>query len=169
MKEKFIVEKNRLKYFFKIPFRKLNIDWMVYRVSLVMIPFIYAFPFFGKNISNIMQDLNNGECGVYSSIGLYCPGCGITRATILISQGHFIQSFLMHPFPMVALCIFTIYIIKNTLSIATDGKIKMIPFEPKLVLGPLLLIILNVIVRDLLLLKGIDTFDILQNNFHMKF
>lgn len=30
--------------------------------------------------------------------GLPCPGCGLTRAGILLLSGHFIKAFQMHPF-----------------------------------------------------------------------
>ena len=36
-------------------------------------------------------------CVLYTYFGLYCPGCGGTRAFISLLHGHFLQSLWYHP------------------------------------------------------------------------
>lgn len=43
-------------------------------------------------------------CTFHVLTGLYCPGCGGTRAVSELLQGHLIRSFLYHPFvPYIAI------------------------------------------------------------------
>ena len=37
-------------------------------------------------------------CPVQILYGLPCPGCGLTRAGVLLLTGHFAAAFQMHPF-----------------------------------------------------------------------
>lgn len=51
------------------------------------------------------------DCTFEKVTGLYCPGCGGTRAVIALFQGHFIKSFISHPavpYTFIVYCIFMI-------------------------------------------------------------
>lgn len=41
-----------------------------------------------------------GGCIVRRLYGIYCPGCGGTRALLAFFQGHFLESFFYHPIVM---------------------------------------------------------------------
>lgn len=49
-------------------------------------------------------------CIVYRLFGIYCPGCGGTRALSALLQGHFLVSAWYHP-----LVIYTIIILEDSL------------------------------------------------------
>lgn len=52
------------------------------------------------------------ECTFLSATGLYCPGCGGTRAVKSLLRGDLIRSFLYHPFVVyfaISYSIFMIY------------------------------------------------------------
>lgn len=40
------------------------------------------------------------KCPTYTVTGLYCPGCGMTRAGMSIIQGDFASAFSHHPFSL---------------------------------------------------------------------
>ena len=41
--------------------------------------------------------LGNQPCSIARVLHRPCPGCGLTRATLLMLHGHFAESFAMHP------------------------------------------------------------------------
>lgn len=45
----------------------------------------------------LMEYFFHAVCLSRVLIGLPCPGCGLTRAGLLFLQGHFIESFRVHP------------------------------------------------------------------------
>ena len=52
------------------------------------------------------------NCVFESVTGLYCPGCGGTRAVIALFKGHFVKSFILHPFVPYAFIVYSVFMIK---------------------------------------------------------
>jgi Protein of unknown function (DUF2752) len=49
-------------------------------------------------------------CPIFHALGVPCPGCGLSRATLLLVQGHFKEALTMHAFApllIVALTVIT--------------------------------------------------------------
>ena len=55
------------------------------------------------------------QCPVRSTLGVDCPGCGLTRAMVLLAQGHWQASFEMHAFAPIFLGIGIILAIGSVL------------------------------------------------------
>ena len=51
-------------------------------------------------------------CAFHRVTGLYCPGCGITRACFSLSKGQVVKSFLQHPVPIIALVLYLVWFIR---------------------------------------------------------
>jgi hypothetical protein len=50
------------------------------------------------------------QCPFFHAVGLPCPGCGMTRATVFLAHGEFREAIAMHafaPFFLIALAIIT--------------------------------------------------------------
>jgi len=90
-------------------------------------------------------------CSLYSLTGLYCPGCGGTRALVLFFQGHFIQSFLHHPVIVYAAFLLIPFMVSHTLSILTRNRIKGFLFRPIYFYIMIGVIIVQCIVKNVLL------------------
>jgi hypothetical protein len=71
-----------------------------------------------------------GECVLHMTTGLYCPGCGGTRATDALLRGHWIQSLYYHPVVVYTVVMMLAYMISHTLNILTHEKIKAMMFRP---------------------------------------
>ncbi|MBP5384901.1 MAG: DUF2752 domain-containing protein [Lachnospiraceae bacterium] len=59
-------------------------------------------------------------CAFREATGLYCPGCGATRACFALAKGQIFRSFLLHPMPVVLLVFYVTGLI--TFSIRVIGK-----------------------------------------------
>ena len=92
------------------------------------------------------------SCLFYRLTGLYCPGCGGTRALYALVYGHPLRSFFYHPIICYAIfsaiCGIVFHFTKKT--------------APKQILinilfGAVIILLLNFNVRNILLLLGMPT------------
>ncbi|MCI8275795.1 MAG: DUF2752 domain-containing protein [Lachnospiraceae bacterium] len=88
-------------------------------------------------------------CPVYSMTGLFCPGCGGTRAFALLLQGKIWQSALCHPLVIYGLTLFSLFMISHTLKIFTRGKIKGFAYRHIYIKIAVAFLILNVLVKNM--------------------
>ena len=50
-------------------------------------------------------------CAFFERTGVYCPGCGGTRAVICLIRGDVIRSFMFHPFVLYFAFTYTIFMV----------------------------------------------------------
>jgi len=55
------------------------------------------------------------QCPILASTGVPCPGCGLTRATMALLRGDFLQSFQLHAFAPVFLLATTVIFVSIVL------------------------------------------------------
>lgn len=72
-----------------------QIDRLFYRAGWCMIGMAACYCF-GKQMFG--WQLHLPACPVRTVLGLYCPGCGGTRAVLALAKGKLWESFCMHPF-----------------------------------------------------------------------
>lgn len=51
------------------------------------------------------------KCVFFEKTGLYCPGCGGTRAVISLLRGNIVLSFLYHPFVIFFTVTYTVFMV----------------------------------------------------------
>lgn len=102
-------------------------------------------------------------CLFHLLTGLYCPGCGGTRAVITLSQGKLLTSVLYHPFvPYVAL-VGGWFMISQTLQRLSKGKLAIgMKYRDIYLWIALALVAVNFLVKNILLLGGIDVLKLLE-------
>ena len=94
-------------------------------------------------------------CMINRVTGLYCPGCGGTRATFALLRGKIIKSFMFHPVvPMVAIPAIW-FMISQTIERISRGKIR-IGMRYRIVYTWIILaiIVINFLVKNALLIFG---------------
>ncbi len=64
-------------------------------------------------------------CVFHRLTGLYCPGCGGTRACRLLLSGHIFQSFLYHPGVLVAAGLYAWFMLSHTIEILSKGRLRI--------------------------------------------
>ena len=93
-------------------------------------------------------------CIMRTALGLYCPGCGGTRALVYLLQGRFLTSLFYHPFVLYAVAGVGSFMLTNTLAMLTKGKVRGLPYKQWYVYGGLALIAGNFIWKNAALLMG---------------
>ncbi len=129
--------------------KKKSVYFLIFlNLPIVIISFIYNFFFEGGFIV---------ECVFQKTFGLYCPGCGGSRALNALLRFDFPESFIYYP-PII-LCALLILITDLQLAvflIKKDKKYIKINGKIFLIIPPA--IILNFIIKNLLLFFGIRFF-----------
>lgn len=99
-------------------------------------------------------DLNPWPCTFYSTVGVYCPGCGGTRAVNYLLHGQFFQSFIYHPVVLYTGLLILCYMFSHSLSLLTKGRVKAMLFRPIYFYIMIGIILMNWIVKDALIVFG---------------
>lgn len=95
-------------------------------------------------------------CPIKKFLGLYCPGCGVTRMLLSMLKGNFYQAFRYNPLLFLGLPFFCFYYCYYLYFSLTKAKNKLSFFEPGIWY---FLIIIFVIYG---ILRNISFFDFLQ-------
>ena len=120
----------------------------LYRLGLAAILVVAAAAFFIK-VFEIPLGGPLLACPLYSLTGLFCPGCGGTRALRLLFEGRILASVICHPFVLYGVAVFSTFMISHTLRILTRGKIKGFAYRHIYIKIAVALLILNVLVKNL--------------------
>lgn len=99
-----------------------------------------------------LTEINPWPCTLYTAVGLYCPGCGGTRAVSCLLQGEWIRSFCYHPVVPYTALLVACYTLSHTVSILTKGKVKAMLFRPIYFYVMIGIILLNWIIKNAFIL-----------------
>lgn len=105
-----------------------------------------------KSMNISLTSINPYPCSLYTLYGLYCPGCGGTRAVEYLMQGDLLNSFIYHPAVLYTVFLCAAYMITHTLNILSSGKIKAMLFRPIYFYIMIAIILLQCIIKNCLLL-----------------
>lgn len=100
-------------------------------------------------------------CAFNKVTGLYCPGCGGTRATIALFRGQIIRSFRFHPFVLYGSVVGGWFMISQTIQRISKDMIKIgMHFRPVYLWIALAIVLINWLVKNaFILIGGIDLLD----------
>lgn len=95
-------------------------------------------------------DLELWPCFFKAVTGIYCPGCGGTRAVKCMLSGNFLKSLYHQPAILPGTVVFLIFMVTHTIEkIFPQGKIKGIKFRMVYVYVFLGLLMLNMIMKNI--------------------
>ncbi len=136
-----------------ISIKKYNPEYKLYLagilfavVSLGGVGFFWLMPF------EIFDAV--GRCKFLYMTGLYCPGCGGTRAVVSFLHGNIITSFLYHPFVPYCGILYIFYMVRGTLAILSKGKITHMKFRNIYLYIGIGILLLQWVVKDVLIFAG---------------
>lgn len=93
-------------------------------------------------------------CPFRALTGLYCPGCGGTRAFSALLAGHVLESLKWHPFVVYGLGLYVAFMGSWTLNHFTRGHFPGLKYRGWYTWGGVALVIGNWVVKNVLLLCG---------------
>lgn len=74
----------------------------------------------GIHITDLML-----PCIFHAFTGLYCPGCGGTRAVRLLFEGHILESLYYHPFVFYGALLYAWFMVSNSIEYFSRGKLRV--------------------------------------------
>lgn len=103
-------------------------------------------------MDTILHFLLEEPCLFWQLTGLYCPGCGGTRAVLALLKGHPIRSLLYHPLVPYAAVVTAGLLLSWLLRRISRGKVQGLPWRPVYLWAGLGLAAGNWVLRNVLLL-----------------
>ncbi len=92
------------------------------------------------------------DCAFYRLTGLYCPGCGGTRALFLLMRGELLGSFLFHPTVPYTVLLGGWFMISQTAERLSRGRIRIaMRFRERYLWIALAITVANCLVKNLVL------------------
>lgn len=91
------------------------------------------------------------NCWIYEKFGIYCPGCGCTRALVNLFQGNIIKSLYYNPTVLYAIIVLSIYLVGNTIAkvLKKDSR-YILKYTPILIYVGIFILIGTCIIKNLL-------------------
>jgi hypothetical protein len=133
----------------------MNTECKIYRwifavgiiLPIVMVPAYVFMVHMGVSLSGI-----TGGCRLYTACGLYCTGCGGTRAVRELLSGHIISSFRYHPIVLYAAYLYLYFMVSFICERVSRGKIKVIRFSPMHGYIAIAIIVVQCVVKNMMVL-----------------
>ena len=127
----------------------------LYIIGWILIAFLFAAAVAYILWPGLFEDLP--PCLFHKLTGFYCPGCGGTRAVISLLRGRFLTSFLYHPFVLYTALIGEWFMITQTVERLSKGRMAIgLKYRDWYLWVALVLVVINCLVKNVLLLYGID-------------
>lgn len=122
-------------------------DACLYITGLIFLPLFVLCWYIARRAGLIP-----GFCVFRALTGIYCPGCGGTRALRLLFKGDIIHSLMYHPLIAYTAVLTAIFYASQTVRFISRGRIKGLHIRAFHLIAGGALLALNWIVKNLLLL-----------------
>ena len=127
--------------------KQKSLEDELYFVGLVFLPvgILCAFVF----VYLILPHLPEAPCLFWKYFGIYCPGCGGTRAVICLLHGRILQSAWYHPLVVYGVFMYAAFMISHTLYKLHIIK-KGMKFREGYMYGALFILVMNFLLKNIL-------------------
>ena len=98
-----------------------------------------------------LQYVQVPSCVLWEYFGIYCPGCGGTRAVEALLRGHLLKSLWYHPLVLYTVVLFGSFMLTQTLERIGVPHVRGMKFRSWHLYGALAVLVINVIVKNFLM------------------
>ena len=106
-----------------------------------------------SHITGFQLSRHMTPCAFHLVTGLYCPGCGGTRATVFLMHGHPLQSLLYHPFVIYCALLGGYFMLSQTIMrICRKDLPFVLHYHDWMLWLTLIIVIVNFILKNLALI-----------------
>lgn len=128
-------------------------DWTYICILIGTLIIVFSVIFYITYISKIIKI---PECIVYKTYGIYCPGCGATRAVYSLYAGQILQSAYYNPLILYLVIVDFWYLITEGIAKIFNKENKFFVKNIKIYLYLALIILsLNWVIKIIMLFHGI--------------
>lgn len=127
--------------------KKITVEQGMYITGILA--FIIGIPLMILYISKLDQRIYP-PCVLYNFLGVYCPGCGGSRALKALFSGHFLTSVYYHPLVLYTAVIYLVFMTSQTIALLSRGRIRGIRFHYWFLYGALFVIVINCVLKNVL-------------------
>ncbi len=133
--------------------------WLALQPAFLAFALLYALAFWLAERAG----LSVFHCRISAAIGLYCPGCGGSRAVLSLCRGRVFEAFLLYPpIPIAAACLL-VADLRMALFLLGRGHMPSRRFGLAVLILCVGSVLLQCVVKNALLFHGIDVLgDILR-------
>ena len=99
----------------------------------------------------LLPQIPTFPCVMYKLWGIYCPGCGGTRAVLALFHGRILESLWYHPFVLYGVVIYGGFMLSHTLERLRVPRIKGWKFHNWYLIMAVVILVLNFLIKNILL------------------
>ena len=127
-----------------------SLEEKLYQIGLLLMPAgVLAYLVYDKLLLRYFEGF---PCVLYYFFGIYCPGCGGTRAVKALLNGEVLQSLWYHPLVLYSLILYAGFMLTNTLEKLRVKGVRGWRFHSWYLYGALGILGMNFLVKNILLL-----------------
>ena len=126
--------------------------FLFFLLNLLTLATVLAY----SGITSTLLSRDVSVCYFYNATHLYCPGCGGSRSLLALLRLDFLSSFLLFPALIPSVALFLYFDFTVLFSVLRDDFSPVRRFPAKLLILIPVIILINFVIRNSLLLCGID-------------
>lgn len=91
------------------------------------------------------------DCWIHQVSGLYCPGCGGTRAFFALLRGDIVASFFCHPLVLYMGILYAVFMIRGGIALLSKGRYSFMKYHITYVYIGIAITIVQFIIKNICL------------------
>lgn len=132
----------------KPDFSGMSVEDALYFWGLLMLPLGLAGMWIVTDW--VVPRFTQTSCIFWQLFGMYCPGCGGTRALIALAHGHFLESLWYHPLIGYCVIMYLVFMLSHTLEKLHVPFVKGMKFREWILYGMLVVLAVNWVLKNIL-------------------